>query len=285
MDSLSTDQKLAALRHRLRDLESALVAYSGGVDSTFVLAVGHDELGDHILAVTARSDAFPEREIVAAEATVRQIGARHMIVRTEETEQAEYLRNTPSRCFHCRTELFVKLRAVADAEKIPHIVFGAVTDDLTEYRPGMDAARNMGILSPLLEVGLSKAEVRRLSRERGLPTWDRPSFSCLSSRLPYGTPITKAALARVNAAEEALRAQGFRQFRVRHHGEIARIEVDPDELGRLTAHRETIVQVLRRLGYVYVTVDLAGYRPGSMLEALTGHRIALDGSGEAPPTP
>jgi len=249
-----------------------LVAFSGGVDSTFLLAVAHDELGDRVLAVTARSEAFPDVEVTAAVAVAQQIGAQHLVIHTEETEQEEYLRNSPSRCFHCRVELFTKLRTVAQAHGIHDIAFGAVTDDLTEYRPGMDAARNMGVISPLLEVGLSKEEIRASSRERGLPTWDRPSFSCLSSRLPYGIRITKEALRQVEAAEEAMRARGFRQVRVRHHGEIARIEVEVDELARLLTCRETLVQELRALGYAFVTVDLAGYRPGSMLEAITLHK-------------
>jgi len=254
----------------LRELGGVVVAFSGGVDSTFLGYAAREALGGRAILATADSESYPSAELEETRRLAAHLGMRHLVIRTREIENPEYVRNAPNRCFFCKEELFTKLRPVAEAEGLPHLVYGANLDDLGDHRPGMVAARQMGVKAPLLEAGLTKQEIRELSRAAELPTWDKPSFACLSSRFPYGDPITLEKLRQVEAAEAFVRSLGFRQFRVRHHGDLARLEVAREEMGRLweEGRAEAIAARLRELGFVHVTVDLRGFRSGSMNEAL-----------------
>lgn len=263
------EAKLAALESRLRSLGSAVIAYSGGLDSTFLAKVAHDVLGHKALAVTACSETFPLWEREEALETAQEIGLRHRLIQTSELEVPGFAENHPDRCYFCKTELFRSLRRIADEEGMLHIMDGTTADDLTDIRPGRRAAAELGVISPLLEAGLRKTEIRALSKRRGLPTWDKPASACLASRIPYKTAITPEKLRQIELAEEYLRSLGIGQCRVRHHGEVARIEVAADDIPLISAGlREDIVAHLRTLGFTYVTLDLAGYRTGSMNEVL-----------------
>jgi len=243
-----------------------VVAYSGGVDSTFLASIAHDALGEKALAVTAFSPTYPASEIAQAESLARQLGLRHILIETNELEDPSFVANDPLRCYYCKRGLFQLLRRIADEEGLEVVLDGTNYDDLSDYRPGRMAAEELGVRSPLLEAGLTKADIRRLSRSRGLPNWDKPSTPCLATRIPYGTAITVELLRRVSAAEEYLAELGLRQFRVRHHGDIARIEVSAEDMALFTDGkiRLQVVEALRALGYSYVALDLAGYRMGSM---------------------
>ncbi|MBP1679430.1 MAG: PP-loop protein, partial [Bacteroidetes bacterium] len=246
-------------------------AYSGGVDSTLLLKVATDVLGARALAMIGRSATYPAGEFEEAMSLARSIGARVVVVTTEETDDIKFRENPPDRCYYCKTELFGKLRELADTENIRWIADGTIADDTGDFRPGMRAHDERNVRSPLLEAGFTKEEVRALSRSLDLPTWDKPSFACLSSRFPYGTGITEENLSRVDRAERILRDAGFKRYRVRFHDEnTARIEVSPQEIPWLLdpALRDHIVQRMNELGFTYVTLDLQGYRTGSMNEVL-----------------
>jgi uncharacterized protein len=265
-------EKLEALKKSLVETGGVLVAYSGGVDSTFLLKVARDVLGDRAVAATALSESYPARELEDGRRYAREMGARQILVETREMERPGYRENSPERCYFCKDELFGVLGPVAAREGLRTIVYGEIADDRGDHRPGARAARERGIRAPLAEAGLTKLEIRRLSRDLGLPTWDKPSMACLSSRIPYGSEVTSAKLRQIEAAEEVLRGLGVRQFRVRHHDTIARIEVDPADLEELARAplRDLLVERIKATGYAYVCLDLQGYRTGSLNEVRLG---------------
>ena len=246
------------------------MAFSSGVDSTFLLRVAHEELGERVVAATARSRTFPKRELDEAVAFCRAEGIRHEVIDSEELDIPGFVENPPDRCYHCKRELFGKLLAFARDNGLAAVLEGSNIDDDGDYRPGRRAIRELGILSPLHEVGLTKAEIRALSREMGLPTSEKPSFACLASRFPYGERITAAGLARVEKAEQWLldAGLGLTQLRVRAHGDMARIEVPPADIPRLAARAAEIAVAFKKLGFAYTTLDLQGYRTGSLNEVM-----------------
>lgn len=260
---------LSKLRELLARMESLLIAYSGGVDSTFLLAGARDILpAEKLLAVTAASPLYPEEEGAAAGEWAARLGVRHIVVESVELDRDAFAVNPPDRCYHCKLMLFRELREMAAKQGLAVVADGSNVSDLDDYRPGRRALAELGIRSPLLEAGLTKDEIRQLSRTMGLPTWNKPAMACLASRFPYGTRITREGLEQVGAAERWLRGLGLGQLRVRHHGTVARIEVEAADLQTVMAHREKITAELRALGYTYVTLDLGGYRTGSMNEIL-----------------
>lgn len=264
------EKKLENLQNYLKGLGSVAVAFSSGVDSTFLLKVAHDVLGDKALAVTAQSCSFPKRELNEAIAFCKKEGIRHVICHSEELEIDGFAQNPPNRCYLCKHELFEKIGNLAKENEIKYVAEGSNMDDNGDYRPGLQAVAELGVKSPLREVGLYKEEIRAISKELGLPTWDKQSFACLSSRFVYGETISEEKLGMVEKAEQLLLDLGFHQVRVRIHGLLARIEVMPEEFPKLMEAniREEIVQKFKEYGFTYVTMDLLGYRMGSMNETL-----------------
>jgi uncharacterized protein len=256
----------------LRSLESVAVAYSGGADSAFLLRVARGVLGPRATGVLAVSESLDRNELEAAKSTAEAMGVPITIIETHEYENAEYRKNDGSRCYHCKTELFAEVRRFAAREGIPYVLDGSNADDVGDYRPGLRARDEQGVRSPLLEAGLDKAAVRRYSRALGLPTWDKPAAPCLSSRIPYGSEVTHEKLRQVESAEKGLRGLGFRVLRVRHHGEVARIEVPAAEIPLFAdpALRARVASVIKGAGFLFVAVDLEGFRSGSMNAALDG---------------
>ena len=254
----------------LRGMGRVLVAFSGGTDSAYLAWAANHVLGANAVAVTANSPSLPESHKREAEEFVRRFGIMHEYITTREFENPDYLRNDPNRCFHCKDELFVRMEEVGHGRGFQHIIYGVNYDDLSDYRPGQNAARQHHVAAPLADAGLHKAEIRELSRAAGLPTWDRPASACLSSRIPYGTPVSIENIKTVETGEEEIKALGFRQFRVRFHGDVVRIEIAPEELARaLTLEMaRQFTAIFKGLGFKYITLDLEGYRQGSLNEVL-----------------
>ena len=270
MDAAALEAKQDKLFSILSGLESVIVAYSGGTDSAYLAWAAHRVLGDNAVAITADSASIPESHKRDAEDFVQGFGIPHEYIETHEFDNPDYTKNDQNRCFHCKDELFTRLDEVGRARGISHIIYGVNQDDLGDYRPGQNAAKIHQVKAPLVEAGLMKAEIRELSRMAGLPTWDRPASACLSSRIPYGTPVTIQNIKTVEKGEEEIKALGFRQFRVRFHEELVRIEIAKDELARaLTPEMAAaFTEIFKKLGFQYVTLDLEGYRQGSLNEVL-----------------
>lgn len=266
-------QKLEDLRNYIRQLNSAAVAFSGGVDSSFLLKVTADVLGENAIAVTANLPSFPRREFAEAASFCQEHEIQHFVCEVQQLNIEEFVQNPQDRCYHCKKEIFRQIETVAEQNGIEHIIEGSNTDDDGDYRPGMLAVAELGIISPLKACCLAKADIRALSRYLGLPTWEKPSFACLASRFVYGEQITEEKLVMVERAEQFLSDLGFRQFRVRVHGRMARIEVEPEEFARIIRQevRSEITEKFREYGFTYVALDLAGYRTGSMNEELLNH--------------
>lgn len=262
---LAASKEQAVFTH-LSDLKRVIIAYSGGADSAYLAWAAYKVLHNDALAVTADSASIPESHKRDAAAFAREVGFRQEVIVTREFDNPDYVKNGPDRCFHCKDELFDRLEALARERGIEHIVYGVNADDLGDYRPGQNAARVHRVKAPLADAGLTKAEIRELSRRAGLSTWDRPAAACLSSRIPYGTPVTAATVKTVEAGEEAMKQLGFRQFRVRFHGEIARIEIAREEMPRAMTMEMAaeITGIFKGLGFLYVALDLEGYRQGSL---------------------
>jgi uncharacterized protein len=264
------EEKYRNLKRIIKEIGSAVVAFSGGVDSTFLVKVAHDGLKEKMAALTATSPLYPSFELEEAKKLVQEIGARHIIIESDELKLKGFTQNTRDRCYYCKKELFRICREKAEELGFSHILDGTNFDDLNDFRPGMKAAQEIGVRHPLLEAELTKSDIRELSKQLGLPTWDKPSFACLSSRFPYGTEITRERLETVGRCEEQLRKLGFKQFRVRYHNEVARIEVGKEEIKKFIedGNIDLIVKKFKEYGFTYIALDLQGYRTGSLNEGI-----------------
>lgn len=263
-----TKEKFEKLNKILREMDSAVIAYSGGVDSTFLLKVAHAVLGDKVLAITAVSYTYPKQELIKAKNFAQKLGVKHIVVKSEEMKNKHFSKNTPNRCYYCKKELFTKIKKIASAQNIEYVLDGSNVDDTEDYRPGSKARKELGVRSPLRRAGLTKKEIRRLSHEMNLETWNKPALACLASRFPYGTRITKKRLKQVELAETFLSKLNLNQIRVRHHDEIARIEVIKDDFNKILENKKKIVNYFKKLGFTYVSIDIEGYRTGSLNEVL-----------------
>ncbi|MCT4596447.1 MAG: ATP-dependent sacrificial sulfur transferase LarE [Vallitalea sp.] len=274
---MELNQKYENLKNLISDLGSVAIAFSGGVDSTFLAKVCEDVLGDKAIVVTATSSTYPQREFKESKQLATDIGIKQIVIESEETEIEGFSSNPPNRCYYCKHELFSKVKKVADENNVKYILDGSNYDDIGDFRPGMHAAKELGVISPLKQVELTKDDIRVLSKKLGLPTWEKPAFACLSSRFPYGEEITPKKLSMVDKAEEYLRGLGFNQFRVRHHGKIARIEIEVSEMHKfLELDFGMVSKELKKIGFIYVTLDLTGYRTGSMNEVLSEEQKKLN---------
>ena len=265
------EEKLLKLKKIVKNLKSVVVAFSGGVDSTLVTKVCYDVLKDNSMAVTARSETYPDFEFEEAKGLAKEIGIRHLVLNTSELAIEGFASNPPNRCYFCKTELFEKLKDIAKQHRFLHVADGANLDDMEDYRPGLEASKELGVKSPLKEADMTKKDVREASKMLNLPNWNKPAYACMSSRFPYGQSITEEKLKMVSEAEKYLRGLGLEQFRVRHHETIARIEVLPEDIHILTnsSTRDELLSKFKEIGFTYVTLDLEGYRSGSMNEVLS----------------
>jgi len=275
---LDVEEKLSKLKAIVSELESVVVAFSGGVDSTLVTKVCYDVLRDNSMAVTARSETYPDFEFKEAQKLAREIGIKHLVIDTSELAIEGFANNPPERCYFCKTELFGKLKDIAKEQGFLNVADGANLDDTQEFRPGLQASKELNVRNPLKEAGMTKKDIREVSKMLNLPNWNKPAYACLSSRFPYGQSITEEKLSMVSEAEKYLRGLGLVQFRVRHHETIARIEVLPDDINILTNSpaREELTAKFKEIGFTYVTLDLAGYRSGSMNEVLTETELKIN---------
>lgn len=268
--------KLENLKTIIEKTGGAVVAFSGGVDSTFLLKIAHDVLGDKVLAVTANSETYPKRELEEAKTFAKSLGIRHIVIETLELEIEGFADNPPDRCFYCKHELFSKLTEIAKSNGLEVVFDGSNYDDRNDHRPGMRAAKQLGVVSPLKQAEMTKDDIREISKELGLSTWNKPSFACLSSRFPYGTKITPEKLVVIGAAEDFIRDLGFQELRVRHHDNIARIEIGKNDLERIIPYADQIVKKIKSLGFLYVTLDLDGYKTGSMNYTLSDEEKSVE---------
>lgn len=275
MATAALDEKYENLTQLIGGMGRTLIAFSGGVDSTFLAKVAKETIGRDAVAVTALSPTYPATELEEAKVYAAEIGIEHRLIETHELEREEYAVNNPDRCFHCKKELFTEMQVIAQEEGFDTIIYGGIMDDLGDHRPGMEAAKMLDARAPLVEAELQKHEIRQLSKELGLPTWDKPAGACLASRIPYGMRVTLERLHEVDQAEHFLHNLGFRLVRVRHHGDIARIEAPAEDLPRLFENdvHTRIVTALKEIGFKYVALDMQGYRTGSLNETLAGHTI------------